>query len=508
MKKALLFIIAAVIAITANSQQVVPARIYGRQSISTHSTEATQTKQFLPDKRERSGTRVSALSSNPCIACARWYDYVDSGLALNLSLVNQIGFWSLYLWNDTTGVFGYDSAYGGNNLTSLGLLFDPFAEFWNDCYSFNVTEMGISDTNHYSIDSLEIAGQYARNPSKPTVIDTLIVQLVSGNGSATSNLPLGVSYPPGASDSLLTDYGLATTDSIPFVSMLFDSLHNRAGGSGGAVRFPYPVATTLTTQTYKFLLTINDTNTSTSVSTLTRTYPRPGHVPPDPAISFTAAPGERVAASVTFKSGDPMLTHIYPRDTINTDSITTAHPLEYKYGEFSPLVAYESDGTSNAAFPPYPNVPVGTDWTVGYFKIEGAGDPGGANAYTPTWGATTPVNNASAMQYPYISFHVVCPSCMMLDCPGSVNKIPFTTTINTYPNPADDQLTLSYTLANSAVATITLRNMLGQVVASQQTTNSATGNVTFNTGKLPDGIYIYTFEANGERTTGRVVVAH
>ena len=48
---------------------------------------------------------------------------------------------------------------------------------------------------------------------------------------------------------------------------------------------------------------------------------------------------------------------------------------------------------------------------------------------------------------------------------------------------------------------------MGQVVASQNATG-ATGNVEFNTSALPAGIYIYTFNANGERTTGRIVVAH
>ena len=80
--------------------------------------------------------------------------------------------------------------------------------------------------------------------------------------------------------------------------------------------------------------------------------------------------------------------------------------------------------------------------------------------------------------------------------------------IKVYPNPANDQVNIAYTLVNSAAVTATLTNTLGQVVATQKAPNGTSGNITFNTNTLAEGVYLYTVEANGNRTTGRIVVAH
>jgi Secretion system C-terminal sorting domain len=77
--------------------------------------------------------------------------------------------------------------------------------------------------------------------------------------------------------------------------------------------------------------------------------------------------------------------------------------------------------------------------------------------------------------------------------------------IKVYPNPANSSLNITYNAAQNTVATVSLTNMVGQVVASQTVSN---GIATFNTSSLPAGVYIYTLEANGNRQTGRVVIGH
>jgi hypothetical protein len=50
--------------------------------------------------------------------------------------------------------------------------------------------------------------------------------------------------------------------------------------------------------------------------------------------------------------------------------------------------------------------------------------------------------------------------------------------------------------------------MLGQVVATKHMVAGKEGVAVFNTNNLADGLYTYSVSANGERSTGRISVAH
>jgi len=82
------------------------------------------------------------------------------------------------------------------------------------------------------------------------------------------------------------------------------------------------------------------------------------------------------------------------------------------------------------------------------------------------------------------------------------------TGVNAFPNPSSSSLNVTYNLATATDVTVTLTNTIGQVVATQNIANASSGNATFNTAALPAGVYAYTVSANGERSTGKVVVAH
>jgi len=512
MKKTFLFLAAGVIAATAQGQQASPSVVFNQSQAPVKHSNSMKAG-FTGTAASKNEGSIDRLTS-ACTTCGRWYDYVDSVVGINASLVNALSFTGFDIWQDTTGIFGYTGTpdYANTDFTSVGLLFHPWASAWNSALSFSTGEMAISSANAYTIDSIVIGGSYNRNAAKPSIVDTLVVQFVYGDGTGTSNLPLGIQFGPNASNaglvSLLADYDLAATDSIPFVSMLFDSTNNpadnRAGGSGGAITYPYPVATELTSPgVLKFLLTALDTNTSTSIATLSTVYPRVGHVPADPTISIGVPAGDLSGVSVSFKSGDPALHHAFPADTVRYTSGTAI--TGYKYGAWSPLVAYESDGGTGEGFPPYPNAVPGTDWTVGYFNEEGQGPD---QAYEPNWAWTTSTG-ASVLQYPYIMFHAKCPTCNTVGTASlSAATVTPTNMIKVYPNPANDQVNIAYTLVNSAAVTATLTNTLGQVVATQKAPNGTSGNITFNTNTLAEGVYLYTVEANGNRTTGRIVVAH
>ena len=79
------------------------------------------------------------------------------------------------------------------------------------------------------------------------------------------------------------------------------------------------------------------------------------------------------------------------------------------------------------------------------------------------------------------------------------------------PNPAQSQFTVPVTLKAAAEVSVTLTNPMGQVVSTQNLGKVAAGQTAaavFNTSALANGVYFYTVEAGGERTTNRVVVSH
>lgn len=79
------------------------------------------------------------------------------------------------------------------------------------------------------------------------------------------------------------------------------------------------------------------------------------------------------------------------------------------------------------------------------------------------------------------------------------------------PNPAQSEFFVPVTLKTAAEVSVTLTNPMGQVVATQNLGKVAAGqttNAVFNTSALANGVYFYTVEAGGARTTNRVVVAH
>jgi hypothetical protein len=83
------------------------------------------------------------------------------------------------------------------------------------------------------------------------------------------------------------------------------------------------------------------------------------------------------------------------------------------------------------------------------------------------------------------------------------------TDVSAYPNPANNMLNIDFSLAQNASVTVSLTNMVGQVVATKNMGNVNSGKAIFSTTELSSGVYFYTVLTNsGERTTGRVVVAH
>ncbi|MES2704329.1 MAG: T9SS type A sorting domain-containing protein [Bacteroidota bacterium] len=79
-----------------------------------------------------------------------------------------------------------------------------------------------------------------------------------------------------------------------------------------------------------------------------------------------------------------------------------------------------------------------------------------------------------------------------------------------FPNPANNVINVPFTLSTTTAATVSLTNAIGQVVRTQviDATAGQTAKATFATSDLAAGVYLYTVEAAGQRTTGRVSITH
>jgi len=73
------------------------------------------------------------------------------------------------------------------------------------------------------------------------------------------------------------------------------------------------------------------------------------------------------------------------------------------------------------------------------------------------------------------------------------------------PNPASDEVTVSYSVATAAKTGITIENAVGQAVISQDLGMQQSGSVTIPISKLPAGVYIVTLTSGNDKIVKRLV---
>ena len=81
--------------------------------------------------------------------------------------------------------------------------------------------------------------------------------------------------------------------------------------------------------------------------------------------------------------------------------------------------------------------------------------------------------------------------------------------ISVYPNPASDQLTITFTLEEPAGVNLEVMNQVGQVVSTILNESMSVGKhqVAWNVGGLPSGIYFYRLKAGNRSSGGKMLVA-
>jgi len=489
MKKSILLFSACLVAGLAQAQRVDNSVLFGNAQKATVSTAQQRISEQVPTTIDTKYTWSGARTTS---ATGRWYNFAqleDTMLSLAGGGPGAAGGSLSYLWATQNSIWPYGSTtaptYQANNEVANGTIFDPKAAGFNSTSYYAATEMAVTASIPYQVDSVSLEGIYKRNPATPsTVVDTVRVTYTT-----SPNFANWVSW------GWVTTYG---NDSIYFKTLYFDSLRSVAAQKTGTTTPVYSVDE---------LLHIGDTTAGNSVGAWVLPLPSVLNVP----ANFL------VGASVTFISGDPAASgsnRATFADTVRRSNNT------YKYGSWRQYFIYNNStgavGPEDVGYGPSSVVCPScglVGWNMGQTELEPSFRSSGTQmsmfAAVQVTSTSGSVSTPTTGQYPSIGFHVICNAtggCPLVGTPSlAVQNITDLSNINVVPNPANNYVAIMFNQAASTAAEVTLTNMVGQQVAAQSVTN---GKALFSTTTLPAGIYVYSIKVDGQSATGRVVVAH
>ncbi len=458
MKKLFLLAVTALVGFSANAQQAPPLHISGQDA-----QEVYNVKGF-------GNTHTSAKSS---IAGGRWYNHAF--LIDDAVVSGQMDYNFYPIWFDSTVKQRFNTGLGTINYSSLGQIVDPnHFTLYNDINisTNDPNDIAITMEQPYKIDSVSFFAYYVENIARPvTIVDTLIFSVsASGNGPETpyylatpSNAPWLVNYTcTSCPDSFVRGFTIGTIDEP-----------NRASGVTDRVMWKVPIDTSFRrpdSAGYIF-------NKEFTYPVMVNGVPGAANIPP----------GKTAAVTVTFKSGDI----INPGDSFNHYHHMYVVSGEAVQGTYMPyyLYAYRDRNMSQLMFS------TTTD------------------TYDPTLFVETYNTNTFFKEFHDISAHLVCDNCPTVTEYSSVHNINSIvgTDMAAYPNPANNEINVSFIMNQNVNATVSITNAVGQVIATKEVANviaKQNNIVTFSTADLSAGLYFYTVEAKGQRTTNRFVVTH
>lgn len=425
-------------------------------------------------KAARAG-RAGNLAAKTTAASPRWYSYADYFDRNETATSSSVAYFSQYLWNDTMAVMAYSGTSGTewnhNRMVSMGIVSDLAFYGFNDVTYYDGA-MKIDPSDSYVIDSVRVTGFYGFNPAR-TVVDTLRISFAYAAGTSKDQ---DVYLAKTGNPVVLSRYGVAAGDSMNTYRLHYDTVANTAGGTAIITK--------------DILLDNTGSSPAWGDTLADGTYEAAIRLS---ASGVTIPAGYLVGASVSFISGDPSFS---PHDTVFGST------LGYKYNMFRPFCIFR--GTAGSpAFANYSTL----DRNNGVFKTLPDTSNGWGGQYIPLWFWSSSGGGASTLQYPLIDFHVAsCATCGTVTL--GVNSVSGNAQPAPYPNPANDKLYVPFSLTTAGNVTITLTNMLGQVVATQTMGNATNGTATFNTALWADGVYTYTISTGDQRITGRVSIVH
>lgn len=397
----------------------------------------------------------------------RTYDHASYIESTNTALNGR----AVPIWQDTTIRQNFTSGLGTINYLSVSQVFFPFDNFWNDPFNPNfLGDIAVTPTNTYNVDSVSILGFYIRGNSpgagaKPDSLQISVASQPAGNAYywTRSGTTWAGSYLPTGRDTLFVSTAI-NVDSVRKAvrsNPLATSSITWTVPLDPAVRKAIDTATTFTNFSYKL------------------------------PTSLVVPAGNVVMVSYTFRSGDTW--------NKNVDTITQKHHFRAGFGYL---------GTAGAT--PVANKQL-YNWYSGDHNMSSLMFSSDSSFYLPT--VVIGAINTPASWFNHYLLNTVTISCGACSTVGTVgiNENTLLSSMKAFPNPSNENLTIEFSTKEKANVMINITNMMGQVVATQDmgtVTSGQKSTAIFSTSALPAGIYTYTINANGQKSTSRFSVVH
>ncbi len=424
----------------------------------------------LPKAADADTYQPSAKST---IAGSRWYNH---GFVVNNDILpGQMDLSFFPIWFDASVKQRFNTGLDTINFSSAGQVVDPIHfTLYNDITvpSNLPNDIAITMDQSYKVDSVSFNAFYVEVLNRPlTIVDTIIFSVSSsGNGTTT---PYQARHSASPAPWVNNGYTNPSDTVKGFRISPADDV-NRASGVNNVV-------------IWKMLIDSSMRRPDSAGFIFRREFTSPVMVGGVPG-SVTIPAGSTAAVTVTFKSGDV----INPGDSFN---------------HYNHMYITSGEGAGPGLAMPYFHY-IHRDQNMSNLMF--AVDPTFYSASVIVEGGNT---IAFGMEFHDISAHLVCDDCPTVTEFSSVNNVNSTvgTDVVAYPNPANDEIAVSFIMNQNTNATVSITNAVGQVIATQEVSNviaKENNIVRFSTANLATGVYFYTVEAQGQRTTNRFVVSH
>ncbi len=460
MKKLLLFILGGALTLGANAQKNeltgVPLTTNAHEQYKVPA-DNYNLKFEGPSDFERFSSNSAKKTTGP--GGSRWYNHFQIVEIFASTLTNNTFVQSI--WFDSTVRQRFNTGLGTINFSAVSQVIDVLdSNMFNDPSFAN--EIRIQNFDAYTVDSISIRGAYVRMKTQPaSQVDTLVLSVIPMDNITwfltKANYPTVSNYING---DTLYGYSPINADSATRSALPADNAVNK-------VR-----------QYWKEPLTAADGDTPDLAQNqvTVRTY-----VLAVPGGGLSVGAGDRFAVTMAFKSGGTWVA--------NTDSVTALH-------RFMPIAGTVTPGS---AMPYYASSPTRSRSMSGLMFSTGG-------RFVPSVHVEVFNTTDFAQEFFNIGAHVTCASCETVGITDVKQSL--ISAVKAYPNPAQGELYIPFALNATANANVTLTNTVGQVVKTQSFNNVKEGRAHFSTTDLANGVYFYTVEANGQRNTGRVMIAN
>lgn len=398
---------------------------------------------------------------------SRWYDIID---AIDK---DQGGAGAIYandnyniLWTDSTMLAPYGSGanltYDGIWIKSIAAFFDPADPRFNDPTDY-AGEIEISRNSAYTLDSLFLPFIYRRNPAKPSIVDTLIVSIIKGNGSGTS------------SDLAIRYYGPASTTAINHGVDTLRFLHGFLNlNTASANPYTFGASVPGNVMNIKIPLTA-----ATAIDTLANGF-NYFQIP----VNMSIPPANIPAVSVTFKSGDTWVPYL--------DTLYISGNTNYKFNHFRFVAFEENAGLYQTYLKNY--------WNQSSLMKNDTS--GWHNWHIPSYAFTN-----TTYEHQWFNWKATCASCGIVGINTLEDK---SASLKIFPNPAQKSVNFEIHSTNELVdPKIELLSFDGKVLVEESIKTIAanqTYSKSIDLSMLARGIYLIKMQTAKGMVSQKLVV--